>query len=897
MINTVTDPFNTMKSKFFTLLLATLTTSLAWSQPHISSTETTDDYCQNGTITVTVQNGVQPYEFSLDGFATVQSSPIFNNLSHGAYTVYVRDANGDTDQTPANSVVVKNQVLELLQSVPVTTPATCFEKNDGVAYLRVRGGQIYTTDTPYSIVLMRNNAPYVANNIVFTDEGGISTTIQLNELPQGTYVGTIRDKGGCSVGFNFNISAPAALHAEVTNKQNLRCKGDSSGVIQCTIIGGTSPYRIAAYTDATNEESIESSISSVTGTAVALSNLKAKQYFIEIEDTNGCFVWLEESLSEPADTLAYHPYANSINCSGQTSGKIFGDATGGTLPYTYQLDGVNVVYNSTNNTGLFENLAKGIYSAKVTDANGCVQFPDELLTISESETLSVDPLTKLPAATVVCKDQKTASVTFTVAGREQVVAPSDTARYYSVRLFDITNQQEIIAPTLQYSNKFHPVLTKNRVEKEPVLDENGDPTFDEEGTPITKNVTYRDTLWTEGCHEITKVQEVYSVSKIDYTEDMKGFDCDDKITVSGLGAGAYSIRFYQGECQFGETMTFTVEVTGSLPIVQINDVANFCDGSKYTIKPTIEATPGTNKYSWTLGGVEIGKAKDLSYTFSDYENGRLLQLTASNQCGTSVSNQVKITVRNRPTAIIETDKDYLCQNQSANLNMTFKGTAPFTYQLPNGETFTTMNATVQQQVTPTEDTEYSLLALSDAYCEANVDTDIENAHITVYPEPDYSMVIDVPEPMVSGRYVTITGTEGFVAYYLQVNGQPLTATESSNIFKTNQFAYGDSNNDFTMQLVDKNGCMWEVTEARSISSTQFPNIFTPNGDGSNDVLLAGYNITVFDRQGNVMYQGNEGWDGTTNGKPANQGVYLYTVDMLDADGTPFILKLTVTLER
>ena len=344
-------------------------------------------------------------------------------------------------------------------------------------------------------------------------------------------------------------------------------------------------------------------------------------------------------------------------------------------------------------------------------------------------------------------------------------------------------------------------------------------------------------------------------------------------------------------------MTFTVEVTGSLPIVQINDVANFCDGSKYTIKPTIEATPGTNKYSWTLGGVEIGKAKDLSYTFSDYENGRLLQLTASNQCGTSVSNQVKITVRNRPTAIIETDKDYLCQNQSANLNMTFKGTAPFTYQLPNGETFTTMNATVQQQVIPTEDTEYSLLALSDAYCEANVDTDIENAHITVYPEPDYSMVIDVPEPMVSGRYVTLTGTEGFVAYYLQVNGQPLTATESSNIFKTNQFAYGDSNNDFTMQLVDKNGCMWEVTEARSISSTQFPNIFTPNGDGSNDVLLAGFNITVFDRQGNVMYQGNEGWDGTTNGKPANQGVYLYTVDMLDADGTPFILKLTVTLER
>lgn len=886
-----------MKRKLSTLLLTLLATGLAWSQPSILAVDTTDDYCSNGSITVTVQNGTEPYEFSLDGFATVQSSPIFKNLTNGSYTVYVRDANGDTDQTPANSVVVKNQVLELLQSNPVTTPATCYETSDGSAYVRIRGGQPYSAEAPYSIVLTRNNATFVCNDIVFKDESGVSTTIELNNLPQGSYIGTIRDKGGCSVGLNFNITSPSALHAEVTNKQDLRCKGDASGMIQCSIIGGTAPYFIAAYTDATDESSLEASTVSVTGTAAALSNLQAKKYFIKVEDSKRCFIWLEETLSEPANELEYQPYANSISCSGQTSGKIFGGATGGTLPYTYQLDGVDVVYNSTNNTGLFENLPKGIYTAKVTDANGCVDLPDELLTVTESETLSVDPLTKLPAATVVCPEQKTASVTFTVAGREQVVAPSDTARYYSVRLFDITNQQEIIAPNLKFTNKFHPVLTKNRVEKEPVLDENGEPTFDDEGNAITKNVTYRDTLWTEGCHEPTKVFEVLDVSKIDYTEDLKGFDCDDKITVSGLGAGAYSIRFYQGECQFGETMTFTVEVTGSLPLVQINDVANFCDGSKYTIKPTIQSNPGTNKYSWTLGGVEIGKAKDLSYTFSANENGRLLQLTASNQCGSSESNQVKITVRNRPSAIIETDKDFLCQNQSANLNITFKGTAPFTYQLTDSEVATTMNAAVQQQITPVQDTEYSLLALSDAYCDAIVDMDVENANITVYPEPDYSMVIDVPEPMVSGRYVTITGTEGFVAYYAQVNGQPLTATEASNVFKTNQFAYGESNNEITMQMVDTNGCMWSLSEGRNITTTLFPTIFTPNGDGVNDVLLAGFNITVFDRQGNVMYQGNGGWDGNVNGKPATQGVYLYTINMVDANGAPFQQKLTITLER
>jgi hypothetical protein len=197
-------------------------------------------------------------------------------MANGSYTVYVRDANGETDQTTANSVVIKNEVLELLQSNPITTPASCFEKNDGTATLKVRGGQPYSGDAPYSVILTRNNTTFVTDKMVYADEGGIATIIELHNLPQGTYVGTIRDKGGCSIGFNFNITAPDALYAEVTSKQNLSCKGNSSGIIQCTVVGGTAPYSIAAYTDATDESSLESSVSSVTGTAVALSNLNAK---------------------------------------------------------------------------------------------------------------------------------------------------------------------------------------------------------------------------------------------------------------------------------------------------------------------------------------------------------------------------------------------------------------------------------------------------------------------------------------------------------------------------------------------------------------------------------------------------------------------------------------------
>lgn len=71
----------------------------------------------------------------------------------------------------------------------------------------------------------------------------------------------------------------------------------------------------------------------------------------------------------------------------------------------------------------------------------------------------------------------------------------------------------------------------------------------------------------------------------------------------------------------------------------------------------------------------------------------------------------------------------------------------------------------------------------------------------------------------------------------------------------------------------------------------FPNVFTPNGDGKNDVFLPvpgealiGVDILdfkVYNRWGQVVYDGrknnNEGWDGTHNGSPAPADVYVYRV--------------------
>ena len=72
-----------------------------------------------------------------------------------------------------------------------------------------------------------------------------------------------------------------------------------------------------------------------------------------------------------------------------------------------------------------------------------------------------------------------------------------------------------------------------------------------------------------------------------------------------------------------------------------------------------------------------------------------------------------------------------------------------------------------------------------------------------------------------------------------------------------------------------------------------PNIFSPNGDGQNDVLyVRGQGIeqltfVVYNRWGEKVFEStdpNRGWDGTINGQHAETGVYVYQVRAVLADG-------------
>ena len=88
----------------------------------------------------------------------------------------------------------------------------------------------------------------------------------------------------------------------------------------------------------------------------------------------------------------------------------------------------------------------------------------------------------------------------------------------------------------------------------------------------------------------------------------------------------------------------------------------------------------------------------------------------------------------------------------------------------------------------------------------------------------------------------------------------------------------------------------------------FPNIFSPNGDGSNDEFLLTFEnelttkieLIVFDRWGNQMHNsissdGTIMWNGASNGRDLNPGVYIYqlTIDYIDGTSETMVNDLTL----
>jgi gliding motility-associated-like protein len=124
--------------------------------------------------------------------------------------------------------------------------------------------------------------------------------------------------------------------------------------------------------------------------------------------------------------------------------------------------------------------------------------------------------------------------------------------------------------------------------------------------------------------------------------------------------------------------------------------------------------------------------------------------------------------------------------------------------------------------------------------------------------------------------------------------------------------YTDAGQYIIVQTVtNANGCtdrdsLLISIEEKDILAPRLPNAFSPNGDGVNDVFFVRggpfetIDLMIYNGWGELIFQTTDpefGWDGTHDGKPAINGVYVYSVIATSVDGIEHDRSGKVTLIR
>jgi len=151
---------------------------------------------------------------------------------------------------------------------------------------------------------------------------------------------------------------------------------------------------------------------------------------------------------------------------------------------------------------------------------------------------------------------------------------------------------------------------------------------------------------------------------------------------------------------------------------------------------------------------------------------------------------------------------------------------------------------------------------------------------------------------------TATTTQAVSQYYWDMTSTGYTtSTDTTSFLYTSAGSY-----DVTVTVTDNNGCTDSDTITILVDeeiTIEVPNVFTPNGDGSNDLFLINttgidyLKVSIYDRWGvlvAVVEGVNAGWDGrATNGMRAVDGTYYFVLDCITYQGAAINKTGFVTL--
>lgn len=288
----------------------------------ISNVLVTDASCglENGSLEVEVSGSSGTVTYDIGNGA--QTSPVFENISPGNYTLIVSNGTNCERQTE----VVVNQTGGTTSLSAVVTNATC-GREDGIIDVEASGGL-----PPYSYRIGSKT----------------QSSSRFMGLGEGDYEVVVTSDDGCSNTLNLSVFSESAisLSFEVTHTS---C-GENNGIVTLQADEGVAPYTY--------------SLDNVTQDEGSFTGVKPGNYEARIVDKNGCEDTRGITIKN-SEALTTEVNVRHTSCA-QDNGVIEVVASGGTGNIAYSLN------NTTGNRPLFDELPAGKYSVRVKDEAGCI---------------------------------------------------------------------------------------------------------------------------------------------------------------------------------------------------------------------------------------------------------------------------------------------------------------------------------------------------------------------------------------------------------------------------------------------------------------------------------------------------------------------------------------------
>lgn len=398
------------------------------SQPPLLVTEvqTRNISCHDGTdgfIRISVAGGTGQYRLyckrdsdnDFTEYSVIETGLFFlDNLSGGAYTIYIQDAN----DCYAKVSGMEQSTLTLSQpAAPVSFAVTeqinpsGFGRPDGKITIEVKGGTP-NPDGSYNIRWKDNSGNEYATTTSFAETGKF--TASRGNLKDGTYSVEITDalyagaypdtNTACIVSGSCKLTEPDELLGYIEENRVISCNGMADGRLIAHVTGGIRnnesgelPYKYA-WSKLQAGEYIELPYEKDS----ILSDLPSGNYRIVIEDYSRIVnrTTIDYLLVQP-DLLQAVATKKEIRCGETTD--VTAIVTGGTQPYTYK-------WSSGNSTKDVSNVGPGRYFVHITDARSCeTTAVAEVLTPSD---LNVTGTVKMP----VCHQSADGNILVSVSG-------------------------------------------------------------------------------------------------------------------------------------------------------------------------------------------------------------------------------------------------------------------------------------------------------------------------------------------------------------------------------------------------------------------------------------------------------------------------------------------------